>query len=582
MMAGHVRMNIYKQYIDASGGSGLWGLLLLAIFLEAGVQLGYLFWLAYWVDSPRSADKIWFFLTIFCVFGIASLFLSVPPEMTMIRIAYRAGVTIHDALLDAIMRVSTTFFDSTPVGRVIARFSEDMYQMDMMVPKTTVFTVKMFAQCCMIIGTVVVILPPAMVLVIPCMILVYFLQDYYIQTSRALQRLMGKLAGPIYSHFGETIAGVSTIRAFKAMPSFIAKNYNNINAETSAYWAMMCANRWLAVRLEIIGHLITGGTALACVLMRESVSAGFVGLALTTITLATLSLNLLIQHKCALEEQIVSVERMKQYQDVPKERANFSENDPPASWPSKGKIEIRNLSMRYREGLDLVLKGMSLEIEGGERVGVCGRTGSGKSTIMKCLLRIVEPEKGSEILIDGVNVLDIGLFTLRSSISMIPQGPTLFTGTIRFNLDPFSDHSDEELIQSLKIADLWETVEQLEDGLDGKVLPGGSNFSVGQRQLFCLARAVLRRKAKILLLDEATSAVDNDTDSFIQEAIATHFKTSTVLVIAHRIDTILDCDRVLVIDDGKIVETGEPKELLADPTTHFHHLAKLHFGEDQD
>uniref|UniRef100_A0A7S1JR02 ABC transporter domain-containing protein n=1 Tax=Vitrella brassicaformis TaxID=1169539 RepID=A0A7S1JR02_9ALVE len=307
-------------------------------------------------------------------------------------------------------------------------------------------------------------------------------------------------------------------------------------------------------------------TALLMVSGESLVSAGLGGLAITYALSVTQSLNWMVRMASERETNIVSVERVKEYaEDIPREaEAIYEDHRPPPDWPQQGAIEFKNYQMRYRPGLPLVLKGINLSIRPGERVGIVGRTGAGKSSMLASLLRLVEPA-GGVVEVDKIATTSIGLDDLRSKFSIIPQDPVLFTGTVRTNLDPFNERTDDELWEALERSHLSRKIREVEGGLEATVEEGGRNFSLGERQLICLARALLR-KSKVLLLDEATSAVDQLTDKIIQTSIRTIFSGCTVMTIAHRIDTILDYDRIVVMDDGKIAEFDTPVNLFREDT----------------
>ena len=313
--------------------------------------------------------------------------------------------------------------------------------------------------------------------------------------------------------------------------------------------------------------------AFFAVMSRESIDAGLIGLSLSYAMNVTNNLTWLIRAICDIETNVVSIERILEYLENEVE-AEWKQDKVivPYSWPDTGLIEFKDYGVRYRPGLDLVIKGITILIQPEEKIGVVGRTGAGKSTITLSLFRIIEAAVGN-IIIDGVNVSEIGLHELRKKLTIIPQDPVLFSGTIRFNLDPFSEKTDDQLWTCLEHAHLRDFVKSLPNELDSKVSEGGENLSVGQRQLICLARALLR-KTKILILDEATAAVDLETDSLIQSTIRSEFSDCTIITIAHRLHTILDSTRVLVLDQGKVVEFDSPDNLLKDESCVFYSLAK--------
>lgn len=354
---------------------------------------------------------------------------------------------------------------------------------------------------------------------------------------------------------------------------FITESENRVDENNICYFPSVIANRWLAIRLEFVGNCIVFFACLFAVIGRDTLTAGIVGLSITYALNVTQTLNWLVRMTTELETNIVAVERVKEYTEIPTEAAwEIKDKKPDQSWPDKGCVEFRDYGVRYREGLDLVLKGISCKIEPTEKIGIVGRTGAGKSSLTLALFRILEKAQGS-IIVDDVDISTIGLHDLRSKITIIPQDPVLFSGTLRMNIDPFQAYTDEELWKALEHAHLKTFVISLPQGLQHECSEGGENLSVGQRQLVCLARALLR-KTKILVLDEATAAVDLETDDLIQKTIRTEFSNSTILTIAHRLNTIMDYTRVMVLDIGRIKEFDSPNNLLKDTNSIFYGMAK--------
>ncbi|KAF7277950.1 hypothetical protein GWI33_009066 [Rhynchophorus ferrugineus] len=499
---------------------------------------------------------------------IMSVFLQLVPDLGCLT----AAAIIHKRLLYNMLRLPLCFFDTTPSGRIISRFSKDVEVVDDTLPwyiNDGIFCI--FE----VIGTLAVTsiaTPLFIVVIIPIALLYYFIQRFYVATSRQLKRLESVSRSPIYSHFGETVTGVQAIRAFNQQDRFIRESEQKVDLNQVCYYPSIISNRWLAVRLEMIGNLIILFAALFAVLGKDQLPA-LVGLSISYCLQITQTLNWLVRMTSDVETNIVAVERIKEYAEVRQEAAWELPNQIMSSaWPETGSVSFKNFSVRYRPGLDLVLKGLSFTVNGSEKVGIVGRTGAGKSSLTLSLFRIIEAAEG-QITIDGVNIATLGLHTLRSRLTIIPQDAVLFSGSLRMNLDPFDSHSDEEVWRSLEHAHLKSFVKGLPAGLNHEVTEGGENLSVGQRQLICLARALLR-KTKVLILDEATAAVDLETDDLIQRTIRTEFKSCTVLTIAHRLNTIMDSDRVIVLDKGRIVEFDTPSSLLAQSNSIFYGMCK--------
>lgn len=437
--------------------------------------------------------------------------------------------------------------------------------------------------------------PIFLAVIVPLTILYYFIQNFYVATSRQLKRIESVTRSPIYSHFGESITGQSTIRAYGAQQRFIHDSVRRVDFNQQCSYPAIIANRWLSVRLEIIGGFVIFFAALFAVLNRDGVAGESVGMSITYALQMTSVLSWLVRFTSEVETNIVANERLEEYTAVPTE-APWVTRTMDAEWPQVGAIQFSDFKLRYRAGLDLVLRGIDVSVEGGQRVGIVGRTGAGKSSLTLALFRWVEnilhiihnvqhiypqlpttnriiESAGGNITIDGIPIADIGLHSLRSRLTIIPQDPVLFSGTLRMNIDPFDSYTDDQIWTALEHAHLRSFVKQTTSGLLFEVAEGGENLSIGQRQLVCLARALLR-KTKVLILDEATAAVDLETDDLIQKTIRQQFSDCTVLTIAHRLNTILDSDRVLVLDAGVVAEFESPKRLLDDGGSIFHGMAR--------
>jgi len=395
----------------------------------------------------------------------------------------------------------------------------------------------------------------------------------YVKTARQLRRIEATARSPIYSMFSETLAGISTIRAFGVQKAFMEENMKNVNFSQASYQPMLVSNRWLSIGLELLGNLVVLVAALLVVLGRDTLEPGIVALALTYALNTTSIIQFFFMNSTQLEMNMVSVERVKEYaEDIQKEAPQkLPDQDPPSSWPQYGSIKFKGYKTRYRDDLELILKGITCDIQRGTKVGVVGRTGAGKSSLVLSIFRLIEPVQGT-IEIDGKDICGMGLEILRSKIAIIAQDPILFSGTLRSNLDPFENHSDDEVWQSIALAHLTPYVSTLTNGIQHEVAEGGSNLSLGQKQQICLARALLR-KAKILVMDEATAAVDLDTDDLIQSTIRSEFKDSTVITIAHRLHTVMDYDKILVLDNGQVAEFDTPQNLLTNVDGVFYGMA---------
>ncbi|KAL4693288.1 hypothetical protein H8957_002783 [Semnopithecus entellus] len=560
---GQVKLSVYWDYMKAIGLF----ISFLSIFLFICNHVAALssnYWLSLWTDDPivnGTQEHTKVRLSVYGALGISQGIAVFGYSMAVSIGGILASRYLHVDLLHSILRSPMSFFERTPSGNLVNRFSKELDTVDSMIPEV----IKMFMGSLFnVIGACIVILlatPIAAIIIPPLGLIYFFVQRFYVASSRQLKRLESVSRSPVYSHFNETLLGVSVIRAFEEQERFIHQSDLKVDENQKAYYPSIVANRWLAVRLECVGNCIVLFAALFAVISRHSLSAGLVGLSVSYSLQVTTYLNWLVRMSSEMETNIVAVERLKEYSETEKEAPwQIQETAPPSNWPQVGRVEFRNYCLRYREDLDFVLRHINVTINGGEKVGIVGRTGAGKSSLMLGLFRINESAEG-EIIIDGINIARIGLHDLRFKITIIPQDPVLFSGSLRMNLDPFSQYSDEEVWTSLELAHLKGFVSALPDKLDHECAEGGENLSVGQRQLVCLARALLR-KTKILVLDEATAAVDLETDDLIQSTIRTQFEGCTVLTIAHRLNTIMDYTRVIVLDKGEIQEYGAPSDLL--------------------
>uniref|UniRef100_G1LRR0 Multidrug resistance-associated protein 1 n=1 Tax=Ailuropoda melanoleuca TaxID=9646 RepID=G1LRR0_AILME len=560
---GQVKLSVYWDYMKAIGLF----ISFLSIFLFLCNNVAALasnYWLSLWTDDPivnGTQEHTKIRLSVYGALGISQGVSVFGYSMAVSIGGIFASRRLHVDLLQNVLRSPMSFFERTPSGNLVNRFSKELDTVDSMIPQV----IKMFmGSLFSVIGACIIILlaTPIAAIIIPPLGLIYFLvQRFYVASSRQLKRLESVSRSPVYSHFNETLLGVSVIRAFEEQERFIRQSDLKVDENQKAYYPSIVANRWLAVRLECVGNCIVLFAALFAVISRHSLSAGLVGLSVSYSLQVTTYLNWLVRMSSEMETNIVAVERLKEYSETEKEAPwRVEEMTPPSDWPQVGRVEFRDYGLRYRENLDLVLKNINITIDGGEKVGIVGRTGAGKSSLTLGLFRINESAEG-EIIVDNINIAKIGLHDLRFKITIIPQDPVLFSGSLRMNLDPFSRYSDEEVWTSLELAHLKDFVSGLPDKLNHECAEGGENLSVGQRQLVCLARALLR-KTKILVLDEATAAVDLETDDLIQSTIRTQFEDCTVLTIAHRLNTIMDYTRVIVLDKGEIRECGQPSALL--------------------
>ncbi|KRJ97655.1 multidrug resistance-associated protein 1 isoform X13 [Drosophila yakuba] len=572
---GGVEFAVYKHYIK-SVGIFLSVATLVLNFVFQAFQIGSNLWLTKWANDEKVANDTGLrdmYLGVYGAFGFGQGLCNYGAAISLFTATLHASSRVFHRLFNNIMHCPSEFFDTTPKGRILDRCSSDVNCLDLVMPLNIRMVLSTAFQ---VLATIVVIslsTPIFLAVIVPIAFLYYFAQRFYVATSRQLMRLESVSRSPIYSHFSETVTGASTIRAYNVGDRFIEESDAKVDKNQVCKYPSVIANRWLAIRLEMVGNLIILFASLFAVLGGQT-NPGLVGLSVSYALQVTQTLNWLVRMSSDIETNIVSVERIKEYGETKQEAPWELEQDKnkPKNWPQEGRVEFQNFQVRYREGLDLVLRGVSFNIQGGEKVGIVGRTGAGKSSLTLALFRIIEAA-GGRISIDGVDIASMGLHMLRSRLTIIPQDPVLFSGSLRINLDPFEIKTDDEIWKALELSHLKSFVKSLAAGLNHEISEGGENLSVGQRQLVCLARALLR-KTKVLVLDEATAAVDLETDDLIQKTIRTEFKECTVLTIAHRLNTILDSDKVIVLDKGQITEFASPTELLDNPKSAFYSMAK--------
>jgi len=501
-----------------------------------------------------------FLLCLFCI----ELF------YTMTIVASRK---LYDTMLSSLMRAPMYFFDNNSIGRILNRFSKDIGMIDDMMPMILCDVLQTGFVCLGILGLVAVNNPVTFAMVVPVIIAFVLLRNYFMKSSREVKRIEGISRSPLFGHFSTTLLGLDTIRAYGVEETFTDQLNTYQDAHSRAWYTYMAAQTWLNVRLEILTVLFLTSVAFVSLALKGTVdlSAGVVGLTLSYSIMLTSVFQPFIEESAELENLMTSVERIVEYCNLEPEAPPETDTKPPGDWPSRGHVEFDSMSFTYHKGLPDVLHHITCTIKPTEKIGVVGRTGAGKSSLLSTLFRLAEPR--GKIEIDGVNIQELGLKDLRSKLSIIPQEPVLFSGPMRRNLDPFEEHNDSELWSVLEEVQLKQAVEDLPHKLDEELAESGANFSVGQRQLVCLARAILRH-SRILVIDEATANVDQRTDTLIQATIREKFKECTVLTIAHRLHTIMDSDRVMVLDAGRLKEFDAPYILLGNPRSIFSQLVE--------
>ncbi|KAM3870280.1 ATP-binding cassette sub-family C member 8 [Diretmus argenteus] len=565
----------------SSAGLLLLTLLLLSQLFKHSLMVAIDYWLAHWTShviaakmdaTARNCTTVvqdcgfshsWYLsvFSVLCCLGIIlCLATSVAVEWTGLRVAKE----LHHSLLNKIILAPMRLFETTPLGSILNRFSTDTNTIDQHIPATLECLARSTLLCVSALGVISYVTPVFLIALLPLAVTCYFIQKYFRVASKDLQQLEDSTQLPLLSHFSETLEGLTTIRAFRYEPRFRQRLLQFTDANNIASLFLTAANRWLEVRMEYIGACVVLVAAVASITnsLYNQLSTGLVGLGLTYALMVSNYMNWMVRNLADMEVQLGSVKRINGLLKTEPENDEglLTASQVPDGWPQQGEIKIQNLSVRYDTTLKPVLKNVNAHISHGQKVGICGRTGSGKSSFSLAFFRMVDMFEG-RIVIDDIDIAKMPLQTLRSRLSIILQDPILFSGSIRFNLDPEMKATDEMLWEALEIAQLKSLVKTLPGGLDAMVTEGGENFSQGQRQLFCLARAFVR-KSSILIMDEATASIDMATESILQKVVMTAFADRTVVTIAHRVHTILNADLVIVMKRGIILEYDRPQALL--------------------
>ncbi|KAH8087167.1 multidrug resistance-associated ABC transporter [Cristinia sonorae] len=582
---GRIGRDIWMTYIKACGGVLYWTTFGFSLVIAAASPVLENGWLKIWSGAASDEDHArspLFYISVYAGITALGLFLTSLRFYILYRGGIHASRVLYKQLLEGVLFAQIRFHDTVSRGRLLNRFGKDFEGVDSNLPdnfgRSVIYGLSAFTT----FVTVSIVGGPMFVLAALLLGTVYYnVGKVYGQTSRDMRRLDSVTRSPLYSIYGETIAGVTVIRAFGASSKFLRDMLRCVDTNSNPYYWMWGVNRWLSARFNLLSSAVLGVTGFVAVLS-PGISASTAGFALAFASTITNDLLFLVRRFVGLEQSMVAIERIKEFSEVQREPPEFIEPRPPASWPSSGAIKCEDLVIRYAPDLPNVLHKLNFEIKPGEKVGVLGRTGSGKSTLALSFFRFVEPTEG-RILVDGIDIAKIGLTDLRSKLTIIPQDPTILSGTLRSTLDVFDEYDDAEIYEALRRVHLIpsdgstgedETVNaNVFRNLDSPVSEGGDNFSTGEKQLLCMARAILKR-TKVLVMDEATASVDYATDELIGKTIRHEFAESTILTIAHRLRTIIDYDRVMLLDQGRIVEFDKPSVLLQDPTSQFYSLCK--------
>ncbi|ODN02369.1 ATP-binding cassette sub-family C member 8 [Orchesella cincta] len=589
---GKIPLRVYLSYITACGKlvSSLY--LYSAIGYEV-VRVYTNFWLSKWSDTvhqykddqEKYEEIMSHYFNIYVILSIATVIVSLSCNLLGKQAGANSREILHQRMMDRVVRCPVRFFESTPIGRIINRFSSDVAVVD----RKLCISMQRFLQFVFLCFSAIVVNAIVnawfLLLAIPIVAIYYYIQRFYRFSSRELQRIQAISRGPIYSHFHETLEGLSTIRAFREQKRFTNQMLARLDSHNKADMFINVGNRWLSISLDYLGGVIVFLATLAAVISShvypEAVTASMVGLAINYTLLVPVYLNWVVKFLAEVEMFMNSVDRIDRYAELEIEDYDgvLPPDSLPPNWPTSGHVKFENVSVQYGPDRPVIISGLSVDVTEKQKVGICGRSGSGKSSLLMALFRISDVKNG-RILIDGVNIHEIPLLKLRSSFSIIPQENILFSGTLRFNLDPEGKVPDLDIWSALELCQMKDAVMEMPGQLgkfslqynltnvNADIKYGGEAFSAGEKQLLALARAILH-KSKVVVMDEATSSVDLGTERTLLQAVKHVFKDSTVLSIAHRLETIIDGDRVIVLEDGVLVEDGNPSALIKKPMSHF-------------
>ncbi|XP_054557204.1 ATP-binding cassette sub-family C member 4 isoform X2 [Talpa occidentalis] len=581
---GKVGFRAYKNYLAAGAH---WLVTVFLLLVNIAAQVTYVlqdWWLSYWANEQsalnvtanemgnvtKSLDLNWY-LGIYSGLTAATVLFGIARSLLVFHVLVSSSQILHNKMFASILRAPVLFFDRNPIGRILNRFSKDIGHMDDLLPLTFLDFLQTFLMVMGVVGVAVAVIPWIAIPLVPLGIIFFVLRRYFLETSRDVKRLESTTRSPVFSHLSTSLQGLWVIRAFKAEERFQELFDAHQDLHSEAWFLFLTTSRWFAVRLDAICAIFVIVVAFGSLILVKTLDAGQVGLALSYALTLMGMFQWCVRQSAEVENMMISVERVMEYTDLEKEAPWEGQKRPPPGWPHEGVIVFDNVNFSYSLDGPLVLKHLTTLIKSREKVGIVGRTGAGKSSLISALFRLSEPE--GKIWIDKILTTEIGLHDLRKNMSIIPQEPVLFTGTMRKNLDPFNEHTDEELWNALKEVQLKEAIEDLPGKMDTELAESGSNFSVGQRQLVCLARAILR-KNRILIIDEATANVDPRTDELIQKKIREKFAQCTVLTIAHRLNTIIDSDKIMVLDSGRLKEYDEPYILLQNQESLFYKMVQ--------
>ncbi|KAL8287248.1 hypothetical protein RQP46_003700 [Phenoliferia psychrophenolica] len=580
---GSISWSVYTHYFR-SMGTVWWGPILFALYGMAQIcTVGNSIFLGFWSAQSITGFSEGEYMAIYAAFGVASGLFTFAGTFAMYLRGISASYALFNEALGGVMRSKISWFDTTPIGRITSRLSKDITTLDNQLLVTPMQWNQLATLAFSVLGTIGLVLytyPLLGVIFVPIIIFYVGFATFYRASSREVKRIDSVQRSFIYSNFGEMLSGMASVRAYRSQNVFVTNTEKSIDDQNQAYYLTVTLQRWLGVRLDFLGNILILGIALFGVGFRDTVSPSKLGVVLTYSLSVTQVFSQLVSVFATVEQDMNTAERVSHYAHLPEEGALTTPDDPPASWPEAGCLEFTDVKMRYRDGLPEVLRGVTFKTRPGEKVGIVGRTGAGKSSLLQALFRICEVS-GGKIEIDGRDISKMGLDVLRKRLSVIPQDALLYAGTVRQNLDPTGENDDATLNDALRRAGLVASPDASEDlqtrfskfKLDADVTDEGGNFSAGERQLVALCRALVKN-SRVIVLDEATSSVDVETDATVQRAIQVEFREQSMLCIAHRLATIAFYDRVIVMDQGRVVELDTPLALFDQADSIFRGMAR--------
>ncbi|RHY30893.1 hypothetical protein DYB25_009649 [Aphanomyces astaci] len=577
---GRVSSKVFDSYLQAIGG---WKMLFVWVsFLGVWQVLSVSsdFWLSSWSASTKIVtpdeflDQAGYYLCVYAALSFGGIIMTVLRTLSIYSSGLRASRLLFENMTAALMRAPMTFFDTNPLGRILNRYSNDINTVDTAIPFSISGFLAMIFNAIFALATTLFVVKSFGLLILPLLYVYKVIGSFYVQPAREMERVNKTTKSPLLNLISESIEGTLVIRAFgpKQVRRFQRMHFRNVDTNNEASFAAQVITQWFSLRIQLLSACLLLVVSVSLVLMRYYVSPGLIGLVLNYCFTILPMFEWIVSTWSQLETAMVGPERLAEYANIEPEAPRVISGAVAKDWPTTGDVAFTNMSFRYKDNDPMVLKDVSVHIQSGEKVGIVGRTGAGKSSLTMALFRINELAGGS-IKIDGVDISHVGVKTLRSSIAIIPQAPVLFKGTLRNYLDPFGEFADADLWGCLHKVRLADRISAVDGKLDSPVEENGENFSVGERQMLCMARALLRQ-ARIVVMDEATAAIDHETDQNLQRVIRTEFATSTVLTIAHRLDTVLDADRILVFDQGRLAQCDAPAALIGAGAGIFYELVK--------